>query len=173
MKSRYLLFIAGVLALSAACDRNPKHEATATAPNADRSAPSNDLDDQSQDVLAGVIVQACDALLNGHGVLEHQPLKLSDALNARLQKYPYSDVEFRMTFGGVTAPIYGEKLTIPQDGAIDAQLTGPINYDVRLTAGEVGIVDGSVFVKEGTVAIINTVRFVFRADHWKKEADGV
>lgn len=97
------------------------------------------------------------------------PVPISPDIKQHLSKYG-EGTSFEMSYNNITVPFLknGVKIIIPPGGEFVCKYEGEMNYHIKLTEGEVGILNKNIYVKEGSKAQVDTVSYVFLRGKWRK-----
>jgi hypothetical protein len=63
----------------------------------------------------------------------------------------------------------GAKTVIPTGAEFGGTLQGSLNAEIRIMGGEVGVINGEIFVSDATEATVNGVKYKFERGQWVQE----
>ena len=131
------------------------------------SAPVEKTHEPSPVVLAGDLLDALDLLIVMNSQDQFNPIRLSPMLQQRLGKYN-GKVGFTIDVKGTFEPLLadGAKTVIPESAEFSGTLTGALNADLRILAGEVGVINAEIFVSEGAQAVVNGDWYRYEKGRW-------
>lgn len=145
-----------LMLVSSACGRP-------VSPKAERNEPEKPVV-----VLTGELLDALDLFIVVQSMqAAFNPISLSPELRTRLGKYD-DKVTYKTTIKNVLQPFVGNgsKTIISEGAAFKATFEGAFNVDVRIISGEVGVIGGQIFVREGTRATVNDRDFKYANGQW-------
>jgi hypothetical protein len=98
----------------------------------------------------------------------NQQLTISPEITTRLSKYSNDSTTYYLSADGIESPLLsdGAKTIVPNGATFDAKFEGLLNANIKIVSGEFGIINGKIFVKDSTKAIINDTTYCFLQDQW-------
>jgi hypothetical protein len=97
------------------------------------------------------------------------PVSISPDIQKRLAKYN-EGTKFNSKYNNIKVPFSqeGAKIIIFANGEILCKYNGSLNNTVKITDGEVGIINKEIYIKDGTRAQIDSDWYFFSNGKWRK-----
>ncbi len=124
----------------------------------------------AEGVLSGTPLDALDLIIAINAVdTAFNPISLSSNLKERLSKYSDGST-YKLSIKGAKSPLVngGAKMIIPNGGEFICKYKGDFNFEIKIVEGEVGVLNGDIYVKEGTRVLIDNVPYTFIKDKWRQ-----
>lgn len=124
----------------------------------------------SGEALSGVSLDAIDIAIVMYAQRSaFNRVTVSDKIKQLISRYG-EGTSFEISVKGITQPFLksGSKIIIPPGGEFICSYKGKLNFTVKFTEGEVGIIDSNIFVKDGTRSQIDSDSYIFHSGKWRK-----